>query len=246
MITPFHTRARPTDRPGRAGSFPDKTQTADASVLYCLDMSLPSAYLTSTRNTAGILGALQKAAVPETFTYEFLKQLGYASSSDRPMISVMKALGLLDAGGRPTSRYRDYKDPALSRSVLATSLRTAYKDVFAIDTDAHTRSINELNGMFSRLSDKGTSVTTKMASTFKTLADLADFSTAMVGSVEPEFVGELELDDAGEATSSSTQQKFEAHPGQISLRHDIHVHLPLSTDVAVYDAIFKSLKAHLT
>ncbi len=209
-------------------------------------MSLPSAYLTSTRNTSGILSALQKAAVPETFTYEFLKQLGYASSSDRPMIPVMKALGLLDAGGKPTSRYRDYKDPALSRTVLATSLRTAYKDLFAIDTDAHTRSLVDLNGMFSRLSDKGTSVTTKMASTFKTLADLADFSNATPDSAERPADEELGPDERSNDTSAASTPKFEVRPGQISLRHDIHVHLPLSTDVAVYDAIFKSLKAQLT
>lgn len=209
-------------------------------------MSLPSAYLTSTKNTANILGALQKAAVPETFTYEFLKQLGYASSSDRPMIPVMKALGLLDAGGRPTARYRDYKDPALSRGVLATCLRTAYKDLFAIDTDAHTRTINDLNGMFSRLSDKGTSVTTKMASTFKALADLADFSSATADSDESPAEDEATVGDTNHESPANLPPSVEVRPGQISLRHDIHVHLPLSTDVAVYDAIFKSLKAHLT
>jgi hypothetical protein len=31
----------------------------------------------------------------------------------------------------------------------------------------------------------------------------------------------------------------------MTLRHDIHIHVPLSTDVAVYDAIFKSLQANL-
>lgn len=209
-------------------------------------MSLPSAYLTSTRNTAGILSALQKAAVPETFTYEFLKQLGYASSSDRPMISVMKSLGLLDAGGRPTSRYRDYKDPALSRPILATCLRSAYKDLFAIDTDAHLRTISELNGMFSRLSDKGTSVTTKMASTFKTIADLADFNNALPETPERPADDGTEIDESRSDTAPFVPPRSATTAGSISLRHDIHVHLPLSTDVAVYDAIFKSLKAHLT
>jgi hypothetical protein len=209
-------------------------------------MSVPTAYLTSTKNTASILSAIQKAAVPETFTYEFLKQLGYASSSDRPTLSVLKSVGLLDSGGRPTPQYREYKDAALSKQVLAAGLRSAYKDLFAIDTDAHLRSISELNGMFARLSDKGSSVTQKMASTFKVLADLADFSSAPPASQgEPRTT--LSDEPASiDSTPAPAAPNAPATGAHISLRHDIHVHLPLSTDVAVYDAIFKSLKANLT
>ncbi|WP_282945265.1 DUF5343 domain-containing protein [Cellulomonas endometrii] len=209
-------------------------------------MSVPSAYLTSTKNTADILSAIQKAAVPETFTYEFLKQLGYASSSDRPMIPVMKSIGLLDAGGRPTARYREYKDSTLARQVLASGLREAYRDLFAIDTDAQHRSLTDLNGMFARLSDKGSSVTQKMAATFKTLADLADFSTAAEPLPSEEAPQPSEATTPSESTRVNGSAADTTGPAHISLRHDVHVHLPLSTDVAVYDAIFRSLKANLT
>lgn len=201
-------------------------------------MAVPTTYLTSTKNTSKIFEAIQKAGVPQSFTYEFLKQLGFASSGDRPIIPVMKAIGFLDEGGHPTGDYRRYKDPSLSRSVLAAALRRGYSDLYAVDTEAHTKSSQQLAGMFGRLSDKGEAVTQKMASTFKALAGLADFE-AQADHKDPEDSGTLDEPQRDAPSMSPARQNSE---GVFTLRHDIHVHLPLSTDVAVYDAIFKSLK----
>lgn len=213
-------------------------------------MAVPSAYLTSTKNTKKIFASMQKASVPTTsgFTYEFLKQLGYASSSDRPMIPVLKAIGFLDASGKPTDLYRQYKDPAIAKQALAIGLRAGYADLFAIDNDAYKRNQQELAGMFARLTDKGESVTGKMAMTFRELASMADFAPRQV----PAEVQERKAEDADDLAQNEEEQKQIESAGErreqgggFSLRHDVHVHLPLSTDVAVYDAIFKSLRENL-
>lgn len=205
-------------------------------------MAVPTAYLMSTKNTASIFASLQKAGVPDVFTHEFLKQLGFASSGDRPVIPVMKAIGFLDDSARPTALYRTYKDPAHARAAMAQGVRTGYADLFAIDTEAHTKTVSQLAGMFGRLSDKGEAVTQKMASTFKALAALADFSAP--AATEP-------IDDTPASPripGSTVEEAPSRAPGApvgLSLRHDIHLHLPLSTDVAVYDAIFRSIKGNL-
>ncbi len=46
-------------------------------------MSLPTAYLTSTKNLKAILEAIQNAQAPKKFTYSFLESLEFKSSSDR-------------------------------------------------------------------------------------------------------------------------------------------------------------------
>lgn len=204
-------------------------------------MAVPSAYLTSTKNTAAILDAMQRAAVPDRFTYEFLKQLGFAGSGDRSMISVLKSLGLLNDSSNPTPRYRQFKDKSLAKAVLAQGIRDGYADVFAIETEAHTKTIQEVNGIFARLSDKGETVTSKMAMTFKALCGLADFSASVV----PEESSRAEPENPPPPPPSDQTLPPPAPLGVLTLRHDIHVHLPLSTDVAVYDAVFKSLKANL-
>ena len=207
-------------------------------------MPVPSAYLTTTKNTAAILAAMQRAGVPERFSFEFLKQLGFSSSSDRPMIAVLKALGFLNDGSAPTDRYRSYKDPAIAKAVLAQGIRDAYGDVFNVDMEAHAKQTSELAGIFSRLSNKGEAVNQKMATTFKTLATLADFST---GAAVEFATRSTEIPDLPQPVGPSGSEFISdsVGAGVVSLRHDIHVHLPLSTDVAVYDAIFKSLKTNL-
>lgn len=157
------------------------------------------------------------------------------------MIPVLKSLGFLNDAATPTDRYRRYKDKSVAKTSLAQGIREAYADVFAIDTEAYRKSSSQLTGVFGRLSDKGDSISAKMALTFTALCSLADFTS---GGATP--TSERTNDQVlVEAASTETP-----HPvgsvGGLTLRHDVHVHLPLTTDVAVYDAIFKSLKSHLS
>jgi len=205
-------------------------------------MAVPSAYLQSTKNTVAILSAIQRAGVPARFTYEFLKQLGFPSSSDRAIIPVLKSIGFLDESSMPTGLYRRFKDKNIAPVVMAEGLRSGYGDVFAVDTQAHTKSAQQLTGIFSRLSEKGDSATAKMAYTFKVLASQADFESVVVPAESGESPQERGAEDFGSAQTDAVERSVPSG-SVLTLRHDIHVHLPLSTDVAVYDAIFRSLKA---
>jgi hypothetical protein len=205
-------------------------------------MAVPTAYLTSVKNVTGIFDAIQRAGVPERFTFEFLKQLGFASSSDRAIIPVLKSIGFLTDASGPTERYRRFKDKNIAKAVLAQGIREGYADVFAIDTQAHQKSTQDLTGMFGRLSEKGEAVNQKMASTFKALCGLADFSAGLAAT----DLSPSKPADGMPPPPPPGDNENEGQPlGVLTLRHDIHVHLPLSTDVAVYDAIFKSVKANL-
>jgi Family of unknown function (DUF5343) len=210
---------------------------------YCfLVMPVPNSYLNSAKNVGQIFAAIKGAGVPERFTHEFLKQLGFSSSNDRSVIAVMKALRFLDDNSSPTDRYKRFRDPAISEAVMAEALRDAYADLFTVNQKANEQSSTTLVGAFKRLTDKGDAVATKMATTFKTLASLADWSAA---SLAPEPVEEetpeppTPPNDGALPTGSGIPTTF---PG---LHHDIHLHLPESTNVKVYDAIFRSLREHL-
>jgi hypothetical protein len=49
---------------------------------YARAMSLPSAYLTSFKNTSAILKAIQTAQAPPRFTQKFLEGLGFPNAND--------------------------------------------------------------------------------------------------------------------------------------------------------------------
>jgi Family of unknown function (DUF5343) len=203
-------------------------------------MAVPSAYLASAKNVAPIFEAIKSAGVPERFSYEFLQQIGFTSSSDRPAIAVMKALRFLDDNSVPTDRYKRFRDPAISGAVMAEALRDAYREIFVVNQKANEQSPAALAGVFKRTSGKGEAVSQKMATTFKALSGLADWSASSVAVP-------TEQDDS-EQLSSDTKERTESPLPSASfpaLHHDIHIHLPISTNVKVYDAIFRSLREHL-
>lgn len=78
-----------------------------------------------------------------------------------------------------------------------------------------------------------------MAQTFKALAAKADWS----GEVSADSNGEMPpTAEAGDVTTSRVEP---SGSGTFNLHHDIHVHLPATSDVAVYTAIFRALREEL-
>lgn len=204
-------------------------------------MTLPTAYLTSTKNLDGILTAIQTAQAPGRFTLNFLEQLGYKSSSDRLIINVLKAIGFLAADGAPTNRYYRYLDPAEAPRVLAEALRDAYADLYQLNRKAHDLSRTEVKNKIKTLTQGQTNdnVASRMANTFLELAKRADFEAAAPPVAVPE------PEEADNNTSETAASPREPRVGLGGLVYSIQIHLPESRDQAVYDALFRSLKNHL-
>jgi hypothetical protein len=181
-------------------------------------MTVPNSYLTTVRNVEPMLAAIQRAAVPERFSQQFLKQLGFPSSNDRPIIPLFKAMRFLDDSGVPTDRYRRFRDPTASGAVLAEGLREAYEGLFAINQRASETSLPELRGVFARLTGKHEGVVEKMASTFKALARNADFTTSPTAQPE-QPVAANELGRAGPSALSA--DLAEIHPLILGLLREL-------------------------
>jgi hypothetical protein len=218
-------------------------------------MSLPSAYLTSAKNTPSIFQAIQAAQAPPRFTMKFLEGLGFANTNDRTVINVMKALGFLDDSGVPTKRYHEYLDQSQSATVLANGIREAYADLFRVNRAAQTMSQTDVKNKMKTLSEGHFTdrVLTLMAMTFTTLVKLGDFS----GSVSVDTpTAPQERHSVEDDTTLPTPVRLPSNGAQptpasttvarFGLLYNINIHLPESRDQAVYDALFKALKEHLT
>jgi hypothetical protein len=103
-------------------------------------MSLPTSYLTTTKNLPAILAAIKGAQAPDKFTQAFLESLEFKSTSDRLTIGVLKALGFIDDSGKPKDRYFRFLDQTQSEKVLAESIRDPYQDLFKVNTKAYEMS----------------------------------------------------------------------------------------------------------
>lgn len=206
-------------------------------------MALPESYVNNVGNLAKFLDEIRTAGVPDRVTFEFLKTLGFKSSNDRPIISVLKGIGFLDANGTPTDAYRAFRDPHGGPKVLARALRTAYSDVFLANTKAHELPVDKLKGIIATKTSKGDTVVKLIATTFKVLCKAADFSEAVEDGVQAATQPAKKKKD--EKDVENTASPPPPPLGVPGFHYNIQIHLPTTTDITVYNAIFKSLKEHL-
>jgi len=205
-------------------------------------MPVPKSYLTSGKNVSAILDAIRAGQAPEKFTQIHLKNLGFASSSDRLIIPVLRVLGFLNDDGSPTQRYFDFLDQTQSGRVLATALRESYDDLFRINKKAYEWSQTDLVNKLRTLTEGkySDSVLFKMAMTFATLAELAEWRAVEVPAKPEEAAPKVEV-HRETPSAGSGRVPVDA----LRLTYTIVIQLPSSRDQSVYDAIFKSLKEHL-
>jgi len=208
-------------------------------------MALPESYVNNVGNLVKFLEAIKTAGIPERITFEFLKTLGFKSSNDRPIISVLKSVGFLDQNGTPTDAYRAFRDPHNGPRVLGRALRTAYSDLYLANTKAHDLPLEKLRGVIATKTSKGDGVVKLIAGTFKALAKAADFSGE---GLEPakDNNKQLKEEDASHKADAREGGAVHARLDDAPMFHyNIQIHLPTTTDVTVYNAIFKSLREHL-
>lgn len=209
-----------------------------------MDTDVPR--MSSVKNLHAILDKIQKAAVPEAFGITFLKDMGFTSSNDRTVIKVLKFLGMLDSAGRPQASYRDFMDHTKSKRILAAVLRSAYDDLFKSDKLAQTRSYSDLKGWFKTKTGAGEKVAEKMATTFKSLAVYADFDTAADATINSSTTSEKppspDLSPAQRSTAVGTSI---AQSNGIGLTYRIEVHLPDTTNMDTFRAIFRAIREEL-
>lgn len=203
------------------------------------------AYMHSVKNLKPMFERIQGAGTPPKFTLEFLKSLGYGSSTDRPVIGVMKALKFLNNDGTPTERYNEYRNSTLSGRAVAAGLRDGWTDLFMADQKANEKASAQLTELFKSVSGKGEAVAKKMATTFKTLCEMADWTTASIPEVAPDATSEPPVDVVTTPSTTPDMGAVIRAATGLSLHHDVHLHLPSTSDVSVYTAIFRALKAEL-
>jgi len=199
-------------------------------------------YIISNNKIEPILGRIRSAAKPERFnTRETLATWGFTASNDRAMVAVLKALGFLNESGNPTEYYDRLRDPNDWRYVLGERVRALYTDLFAIDAAMNTAPEAEVKGAMLRITGKDEEAVARYYATFKTLVGLARFDPrpAKPAQVQPP-------EKSAPPRPEPDMPTVHTHPPRHSdFHYNIQIHLPVTTDITVYNAIFKSLKESL-
>jgi hypothetical protein len=183
-----------------------------------------------------LFAAIREAAVPPKFTQDFLNDvLNLKSSSYRPMISLMKKLGFVDQANVPTQAYRDFRDPTQAGRVMAERMREAYRALFnaneyiyKLDRPTLTAKLRSVLG-----AGEDDANIQYVAGTFAELAKLAAW--ALVAAPKPNPPPDARPDGGGSGKELD----------KIGLSYTINLNLPATTEIEVFNAIFKSLRENL-
>jgi len=200
------------------------------------DHNIP--YVGAYGNITKALQAVQKAQTPDRFTQDFLAtKLGLTGGSAKLVIPFFKKTGLLASDGAPTSLYKRFRNPSQTKIAAAEALRKGFTTLYEMNEYAHDLSDPDLKGIIVQATglDDNASTIRSIIGSFKALRAFADFDIPIQEDVNGQ--------DSGEAKYSLDEDI--ALPVGLNLGYTINLHLPATSDVAVYNAIFKSLREHL-
>lgn len=153
-------------------------------------------------------------------------------------------MGFLNDAWAPTPFYDRLRDPQDWKRVLAERIRQMYSDLYAMDANMHSASEAEIKGAISRITGKDEDTVKRYYSTFKALCRLADFTQTDIPVKETPNKADSSLSVPDVAKDSPPLAAPAAHR-KSEYHYNIQIHLPVTTDITVYNAIFKSIREHL-
>ncbi len=193
-------------------------------------------YMAAYGNITKVLEKIKKAATPDKFSQDYLAtKLGMKGGSPKPVIPFLKKSGFLASDGSPTDLYERFRNENESGAAAAEALRIGYSALYDVNEYIHDASDSEVKGVIVQVTgtEKNSSTVGSILGSFKALKAFADFDAPIARPEEPT--------DAMESMPTVSAEL----PSGLNLGYTINLHLPATSDIAVFNAIFKSLRDNL-
>jgi hypothetical protein len=202
-------------------------------------------YVQSTGILNSVLQKIIQAPPPPRFTQDFLTaKLGFKKGSANAVIPFLKRIGFLGSDGMPTELYSRFRNPSKAGYAVADGMKIGFKDFYSRNEYWHNLDKKDLSGLVIEATGTAPNSSTLQAilGSINVLKQYAKFD-----GVEDlnEQVEEKETPlKAIESEIINHTKKTKDDLG-INLSYTINLNLPETSDIAVFDAIFKSLKENL-
>jgi Family of unknown function (DUF5343) len=200
-------------------------------------------YVNAYNSIPKLFSGITTAAVPPKVSQDFLESvLALKSSSHRALIPLLKKLGFIDQANVPTQAYRDFREPTLSGTVMAQRIREAYPTLFAANEYAWKMNKTDLLAKLRSITGAGEDDKNilAVANTFTELSKLANW-TGVPATLPKDST--QSLNEGGETITTGNQKTLLT--GGLGLSYTINLNLPATTEIEVFNAIFKSLRENL-
>ncbi len=211
--------------------------------------SLP--YLAAPTNIPKALDKIRDVPTPPRITQDFVKtKLQIPSSSGNQMTSYLKRIGLANTDGTPTDLYLKARSRSSAGRAIRDALKIGYSDLYEHNEYAHDLEEEELRDLIIRVTGAASDARSVdlVSKCFNYLRERAVFE----GNEESEDTPNSAPEELSPSPASiAIPHHIRAEKGErrkrlgMNLSYTINLNLPPSTDIAVFNAIFKSLKENL-
>jgi hypothetical protein len=194
------------------------------------------------------LDKIVQAATPARFTQDFLAtKLAIKGGSAKPVIPFLKRTGFLNSDGSPTDLYNRFRNDSLRGGAAASALRIGFEALYEMNEYVHDLSDTDLKSLVVQATGAAPASSTVKAivGSFKALKAYADFDAQETPPDEEQKDIKIKDEERQLPPAEKKIPRSGTTPLDLKLGYTINLNLPATTDIAVYDAIFKSLKEHL-
>ena len=207
-----------------------------------MSVSLP--YLTSPGSIKTALEKIKTAATPDRVTGDFITtKIQLKGGAGAAIPPYLKKIGFVATDGTPTELYKRFRNHTNSGAAIAEAIKTGYKELGLANEYFYELDDKDLLSLIVQVT--GVEANNKVAKlTLSTLKALKAFANFDSNSIIDEDIGRGSLLPELNNNLNSTQVLPERGVG-LNLSYTINLNLPATSDQAVFNAIFRSLKEHL-
>ena len=199
-------------------------------------------YLSSPGSLRTAFEKIAEAATPERVTGDFVRTvLGIKGGTGGAIIPFLKKIGMVGSDGSPTELYKKFRNKSTGKAAIAEAIKIGYKKLEAANEYFYKLNDNDLKALLVQVTGgkQDGSVVSQAFMTLKILKSFADFESK--GEIKPGIVVHTKQQDEPLRQTDKEDSKALG----LNLSYTINLNLPATSDQAVFNAIFRSLKEFL-
>lgn len=182
---------------------------------------------------------------PERFSGDFMSTvLKVSGGSARPVPPMLKKMNFLTSDGTPTDLYSKFKSDSARGQAALDGLRNAFGEMFRRNDFIHRADENTVKDLVVEITGlkKNDGIVRMIHQTFEAIRGFADKS----GTPSAEGIGSPPVGSDDAASGSFDLPTGGGLGGRpIGLSYHINIVLPETENIAVFNAIFRSLRENL-
>jgi hypothetical protein len=199
-------------------------------------------YVSSPGSIKNALEKIKAAATPERVTQDFIQtKLQIKGGTGASIPPFLKKIGFVNSDGTPSALYRSFRNTQVSGVAVAEAMRIGYRELFDINEYCYDLSDKDLLSLVCQVTGAAADSSTARytVACFKNLKEFADFD-AKSKDIEPPVSHQV-------ISIPTPVTEAQANGGKVGLNlsYTINLNLPATSDQAVFNAIFRSLREHL-